>query len=386
MDPLFVDNDREIREILERGAEGIDNGADREDATLPLEFCRGFSRSLDWELMTGFKEDTLQVIVGQALPHISCGRKNGVKRNECVMLALIWFRTGGNVRMIASKTKFSYQVCLRALFRGIKGLAACFEPFSAYGPVPALSKFLSEEEKELIPERAQESLFVVDGKHIEGKRIGTFEDARTYYSYKLNSLAYQFQCIVTHLGHCIHVSNAERAATHDMMVYRNNRPQLLAGLIQAGYRNPVILADQGYKCELPELFVPDTPCKQLNARRLIVENYFGRMTNVFRIVRMKFPFGYDMVNPFLKALCFLTNVHVFKSPLRKEEFKLHRAFVACRLKKHTEKKKKASNNSSNVQRGEESLNITNSPFTMSQLSDFETYLAKRAPPQDGEDE
>ena len=124
----------------------------------------------------------------------------------------------------------------------------------------------------------------------------------------------------------------------------------------------------------------------LGARRLAVESYFGRVANVFRMVRTKVPSGCDMVNPFLRALCFLANVHVFKSPLRKEEFKLHRALVACRLKKHTEKKKKASNNSSNVQRGEESLNITNSPFTMSQLSDFETYLAKRAPPQDGEDE
>ena len=306
----------------------------------------------------------------------------------------LWFRSGENVNTISSKTKFGYQVCLRAIFKRIKGLAACFEPFRAYGPVPPLSKFLSEEEKDIIPERAQESLFIVDGKHIEGRRIGSFEDARTYYSYKLNALAYQFQCVVTHFGHCIHVSNAERAAAHDMMVYRNNRPQLLAGLMQAGYKNPIILADQGYKCELPELYVPDTPCKQLNARRLIVENYFGRMTNVFRIVRMTFPFKYDTVNPFLKALCFLTNVHVFKNPLRKEEFKLHRAFTAYRFKKHTEKKKKKevskkmdnnnNNNNNNIQDLDESWNITNSPFTQSPLSDLDLYLAKRAPQQDDE--
>ena len=103
MEPLFVDNDKEIREILEKGAEGIDNGTDKEDATLPLEFCCQFSNTLDWELITGFKEDTLQVIVGQALSHVSYGRHDGIKRNECVMLALIWLRTGGSVKTIASK-------------------------------------------------------------------------------------------------------------------------------------------------------------------------------------------------------------------------------------------------------------------------------------------
>ena len=85
----------------------------------------------------------------------------------------------------------------------------------------------------------------MDGKHIEGKRIGTFEDASTYYSYKLGGLAYQFQCVVAHLGQCIHVSSAERAAAHDMMVYRRNGTQLLAGLIARGINDIVILLIRG---------------------------------------------------------------------------------------------------------------------------------------------
>lgn len=103
------------------------------------------------------------------------------------------------------------------------------------------------------PERAQWSLSIEDGKHIAGRRNGTFEDAKTHYPYKLNSRAHQFQCVVAYLGHRIHVSDAERAAAHDMMVYRSNRPQLLAGLIRAGCKNLVILADQGYSCKLPGL-------------------------------------------------------------------------------------------------------------------------------------
>ena len=46
-----------------------------------------------------------------------------------------------------------------------------------------LKTFLEEDEKDGIPERAQSSRFIVDGK-----RIGSFEDASTYYSHKLGVL------------------------------------------------------------------------------------------------------------------------------------------------------------------------------------------------------
>ena len=85
----------------------------------------------------------------------------------------------------------------------VRASAACFEPLGAYGGAPVLKTLLGEDERDAIPERAQQSRFIVDGKHIEGKRIGTFEDASTYYSYKLGGLAYQFQCVVTRLGQCV---------------------------------------------------------------------------------------------------------------------------------------------------------------------------------------
>ena len=324
MDPLFQDNEKEVREILERGREAIMDGEDDGESAIPREMCLRLCPTLDYKLMSGFPIDVLQKIIERAIPFISSGGKGQLKRNECVLLTLVWFRTGANVKLIVSRAGVKYQVCLRAIQKGLKGLAACFEPFKIYGQAPKLKELLSEADKAIIPKRAQESVFIVDGKHIPGKRIGTFEDAMQYWSFKLNTLAYQFQCVVTHLGHCVYVSEPEKAATHDMMVYRNNRTRLLAGLLVEGYNNPIILADQGYKCELPELYVSDTPCRQLNARRLVVENYFGGMANVFRIVRVRFPFTFEYVSPYLKALCFLTNVSVYMSPLREDDFKLHR--------------------------------------------------------------
>ena len=192
-----------------------------------------------------------------------------------------------------------------------------------------LKTFLEEDEKDGIPERAQSSRFIVDEKH-SGEKNWVVRRCLNILFTQVGGLAYQFQCVVTHLGQCVHVSEAERPATHDMTVYRRNRTQRSAGLLAKGMEEIVMLADQGYKCELPELFVPDKPNKALNGRRSIVENYFGRMTNALRIVGTKLPFGYDMINPFLKALCFLTNISILRSPLRRNEYMLHRAFMECR--------------------------------------------------------
>lgn len=389
MDPLFGDNEGEVQEILERGASAINDGEDDGEAPLPLAFCRKFSPTLDWELFTGFDRETAQLIVERAVPHTIRSRRSEIGGRECVILALVWFRGGSNVKTIASHACLPYQQCLRGLQCEIRALATCFEPFEAYGGAPVLRALLGEDERDTIPERAQQSRFIVDGKHIEGKRIGTFEDASTYYSYKLGGLAYQFQCVVTHLGQCVHVSEAERAATHDMMVYRRNRVQLLAGLLAKGFRDPIIIADQGYKCELPELFVPDKPNKAPNGRRLVVENYFGRMTNVFRVVRMRFPFGYELVNPFLRALCFLTNINVLKRPLRRNEYMLHRAFMECRRRKHEERRARKQpaplppDNSSDATQDETLTQLlSHSGSNWSPLSSFETPAAKKMPTLD----
>ena len=53
-----------------------------------------------------------------------------------------------------------------------------------------------------------------------GRECGSFDTVTNYYSYK-------FQCLVTLMGHCVHVSNAERAGSHDMVIYRKNRTEML---------------------------------------------------------------------------------------------------------------------------------------------------------------
>ena len=59
---------------------------------------------------------------------------------------------------------------------------------------------------------------------------GGLQKARSHYSHKLGTAAYQFQCVVLHTGLCAHVTDVEPAAMHDVTIYKKNRPLLLAGL------------------------------------------------------------------------------------------------------------------------------------------------------------
>ena len=168
------------------------------------------------EAADGFNYDTLQKVVERALPFVLSGNTSSIKNNECVILALVWMGTGTRIPIIATMVGKSYQIVIRAIQKGIRALSQCFEPFVTYGSAPRLSELLTEEEKQSIPERALESRFIVDGKHIRGKRCGSFDTVKNYHSFKLNTAGYQFRCIVTHLGHCVRVTSAERAGAHDM--------------------------------------------------------------------------------------------------------------------------------------------------------------------------
>ena len=250
MGPGLGDQRKEIKAILEYTEEhGLNNINEEESEVMPIEFCRKLSPSLEWKLMTGFYYDMLQKIVERALPFVLSGNASSIKNNECIILALVWMRTGTGMPVLATMVGKSYQIVVRAIQKGIRALSQCFEPFVIYGNAPSLNDLLTEEEKQSIPDRALESRFIVDGKHIRGKRCGSFDTAKNHHSSKLNAAGYQFQCVVTHSGHCVHVTNAERAGTHDMTVYRNNRGVLLAGLNAIGLADPVILGDNGYKMQ-----------------------------------------------------------------------------------------------------------------------------------------
>ena len=384
----IIDPDAEL-EAIERLELPIEmTGADSFVASvLPEGLCRRLSPELDWSWVTGFRDSGVQFIIEKALPHFMGAARRNVPPNEAIFLALAFIRLGYPAAHIAKLIGMDSQLVTRAIQRGIDAIGRCFEPFTSFGPLPKLREIVEEEDLDKYPERALESMFVVDGKHFKGRIYGGLQKALSYYSHKLGTAAYQFQCVVLHSGFCVHVTDVEPAAMHDITVYKKSRPLLLAGLKAGGIEDPVILADKGYKApDMPELFVPPEPKSIVNSNRLIVENYFGRMERVFASIRHRYRLALEHINLYVRALCFLTNYHIFLSPLRHNEHIFHRKLELyiineAKRKRDSQRERMARKRESEKQAREISQLFGSSTLTpvSFQLSDLEHTPSKRSP-------
>ena len=144
------------------------------------------------------------------------------------------------------------------------------------------------------------------------------------------------------------------------------------------------MGDSGYKnAEFPELYAGWEANTTLNRRRLVVENYFGRMAKVFGVVKEKFSLGYEHVNNYIKALCFLTNVSVCLKPLRHKDYLVHCAimnYIASReeekRKAHREVVRRSRETARTEQQSSQNTNV--SPM-FSSLASLDTPPSKRSP-------
>lgn len=172
--------------------------------------------------------------------------------------------------------------------------------------------------------REPEAQFIVGGRHVAVSRIGREAVRTTYCSHMLHHVGYQLQCVITHTGHCVHVTSGDRAATHDMTVCKNSRRELLAGLLQMAGTQPTVMGDKGYVSSgCPELINARNPV--LDKHRLLIEAYFGRMASVFGIVSAAFPRSHQYLSDYIRAVCFLTNVSVYLQRPRDRDAEYHSA-------------------------------------------------------------
>ena len=317
----------------------LEDDFSREDI-LPEALCRKFSITLDWRRCTGFDRDRLQSILERALPYIHKGRAGKLSRTEMLFLSIYWLRYANSATAISQKLGHTSQTITRSILKGLKALGKCFKEFAPEGGLPRLGT-ISNDEALGLPEEALDSIGVVDGKHVPATRLGTYENAASYYSHKLNRMALQFQAVVSHLGQCFFVTHPERAAVHDITIYKGNREKLIIGLQSMGIKDPKILADKGYRAiDCPELVVPKVSNPLVNKHRLLVENYFGRMTAKFLAVTKKFPFSPDAIDSCIRATCFLTNESILDQPLRYNEYKYYTSVIKENLMKDEKKKEK----------------------------------------------
>ena len=106
-------------------------------------------------------------------------------------------------------------------------------------------------------------------------------------------------------------------------------------LLRSKYPNNwAILADKGYQGAADELRVlcpkkkkprkmlsvdDDNGNRELSSDRVIVENYFGRMTGLWEITSRKYRWAEELYDPIAHACVALTNIHIFWHPLRDQD-------------------------------------------------------------------
>ena len=344
----------DVEDIMRKKVEKMKLSEVRITEKTPLaskKICLLYSSSCDWKRITGFNLPLLEKIIMQALTHYKGGYASKISGNEAILLTIIWLRSGFSFAKLADPLEWNAQIVTRAVIKGLSALSFCFEDFTCYTEVKPLLDIADVNDIEKLSEKELLSQYIIDGKHFPIAKVGREVERPYYCSYKLKHIAYQAQFVITHTGLCVSVSRGEKAGEHDMKVYYDNRRRLIVGLYQMIRRDPIIMGDQGYLAsDCPEIITSKS--QVFNKYRILIERYFGRMSVVFAAVGKKFPLSFEHFSLYVRTLSFLTNVHVFNSPLVRKEERYHYAMefywqtrYEDKILKHRESVKKSRENS-----------------------------------------
>ena len=145
----------------------------------------------------------------KAVVNFRGGAASKIPDKEAILPAITWLRSGLSFSKLAEPTKWNAQIVARAVIKGIGAVASCFEEFTLCGPLKSPVGIAGAEDVEELTEIELGSQFIVDGRHVPAGKIGREVERKSCCSYKPKHGGYQFQCIITHTGQCVHVSEGE---------------------------------------------------------------------------------------------------------------------------------------------------------------------------------
>lgn len=321
----------------------------RDDELVPYSWLEKYQLE-DVKHYTGFDRIHLESIYEKALQYMNCN-KSTFTRGQALFISLWHIRTGVTCNEIAVHLKTrSNQTVESAVAKGFAALSKCFIPFrvDTRTKIPKASEVMLGNESSIIEERMIDdhflnSRFIVDGRHHAFGRVPMTSNRKSYFSYKLHCPALSNMYIIDREGQCSYVSESYPASIHDLTIYRNERIATCAGLRQMIHEicpndNLFIQADLGYKGQgLPEIVTKSqdnsAERKIFNKYRLLVEQYFGRMSSKFASTRLPFRFKEDLHDLFIRATVFLTNLSIELNPLRSGEENGHKKYMITLINK-----------------------------------------------------
>lgn len=176
---------------------------------------------------------------------------------------------------------------------------------------------------------------------------GSFEERKRYFSGKHKTYVLKSQCLHALDGRVVHVVTTVAGATHDVTIAQRHVNDLRRVFRPVYPHDPplnvddsseeedeparMLLVDSGYQglqhslpCILPFKRRPTRPLtadqkrhnRRVAKRRVLVENYYGRLKRRYRIMTDKYRGEHSNYEMFFKLCIALTNFHVAKHPLR----------------------------------------------------------------------
>lgn len=367
-----MDNEREkeaesISKITEREVREIYD----EDPTENIKgsFFELLNKDVDTDTFisyTGFhvtEFERLHDIVHDSLNHQGRGRSPKFGTKDILVLLLFYFR------------RYPKYETIRSIFRipesSFKGILKTYIP-----------KLLEVLEKRFITDIAEtcsiehdeyfnDCGYIVDAtvQPIEVPKV-SYEARKPYYSGKHGVYCLKSQVIVTFQGIAVHIITGIEGGKHDKAVFDDSIQDFTNKVLSHHVNDPSkILGDKGYQDQTCDILV--TPFKgelldledtelehneNLGKRRIIVENYFGRLKKRYGITKDIFRSDISMYPSFFIICCALINYEIAfcGHPLRDsdstyyiklvtkmmKDSKLKKALRSKQYKKYKKKKKK----------------------------------------------
>ena len=187
---------------------------------------------------------------------------------------------------------------------------------------------------------------------------GTFMDAKRYFSGKHKLYGFKVECAVSPQGYAVYVSKhypgsvndkvicEQNISTHRKMLKKTSDEAAAQDFGEGATKFPdywAILCDKGYqgigeviravhpKRQPPRSILSQDDLdrnKAISFDRVIVENFFGRVNMLWRIMYTKYTWSENRYDTHVK-LCFaLTNYHIRYQPLRVQDADYYRSTLA----------------------------------------------------------
>ena len=128
-------------------------------------------------------------------------------------------------------------------------------------------------------------------------------------------------------GKAFYISQAFPGSVHDMHILSKSCDEIDDIINGTG-----LLADKGYvggDKYIQSLHIPSDADRDrpLRVRRVLVEQYFGRLKKRFSVISERFPLRDDMVDLVFDLCCALVNIDLEKHPLKRDDEEVNKILI-----------------------------------------------------------